>query len=671
MSRARYRRYLFDIETDNLLETVSKFHCGVIYDLDTSEMLTFEPGQGEAFIRELGRADELYGHNIISYDIPALYKLFPDESMLWLDRFRGLEGDKVLDTMVMSRTIWSDVKSMDWENAKKGSLELPQNAQERMKVIGGHSLKAWGYRLKFLKGNFGAEIGFEEYVPEMLEYCKRDVLVNVKLIQTIWSKEPSMAEPLGEIPYFIWLEHQFYTYLQVMQNAGVEFDVPYATLLCKYWNLELEKRVAELRRTVPDVVRESEIVPKVNNSKLGYVKGVPFVKRKVVPFNPRSNDHVISFLVQRYQWQPTTFTKKGQKPEITYDILKSLPYPEAPLLARIKLLMDRLKTVEKSGAKNGSAYLQVARPVGNGHRIYGGIIHNGTPTSRCRHMRPNLGNIASSSAIWGLALRKCFKAKDGYKLVGTDFDSLEMRCMSEVLWPYDNGAFYRMAFSGTKEAGTDAHSLNRDAIHRLLMEAGHKQAAQEMTGKGGRGKAKTAFYAAIYGAWPRKLGSVICEGTDIPESRYTAIGKCVQEGFYANIKGLKELTQTLEEAFDECLSAKKWPHIVGLDGRRIPIRKKSALFNSLLQSMGAILSKVACVYKMHDLKAAGLELGRDWQPVLHVHDETQDEVFNEGQILSDFQQVVARCFTKSGEHFGLRVPIIGEPAVGNNWKETH
>lgn len=706
------KRLVWDIEADNLLDNITTIHCAVTVDLDTDEIreYTSDPKDGllpiSQLLWDLMKADQIWGHNIISYDIPAIAKVLVEESFQFLDQFKGMEGFSVLDSMVCSRTIWPDITSMDYENLAKGTLVLPNEPSAKKKLIGSHSLRAWGYRLGYFKGNSEGEVSFEKYTPEMLEYCKRDVLLNVRLIRAMEKKEPGLAE--GKVPYHIQLEHQFYRYLEFQQQAGVEFDVEFAEYLCHYWEKELKKRVAEMRTMVPDILTETTIVPKVNNQKLGYEKGVPFVKRKVTQFNPKSGDHVRNFLISKYNWKPAVFTKPSKKhakgqPEVSYEVLSHLKYKEAPLLARIRLLIDRLNLV-----KNGkSAWLNAVKRTEFGNRIYGRIIHNGTPTARCRHMAPNLGNIPSEKAIWGTTLRKLFKTCGGntvlfllaaefsrrapkgalnpfqpfikkekalteeYKLLGIDFDGLEMRCLAEVLYDYDGGAFYEMAFNGRKEDGTDAHSLNLKAIKEILAQNGYVKVAEALTRYG----VKTVFYAWLYGAGSKKLGDTAAAGLGLNPKLYYNIGECIKAGFKKNIKGLGDLVADLESEYDRCLASGKWPHLQLIDGRRVPIRKKSALLNSLLQAMGAILCKWACVRFMSRVineTLYGDPLAGIWRPVLHVHDEIQSEVRNEeGGIVTELEHLVTECFRESGEYFGFRIPIVGTASVGNNWSETH
>ena len=72
-------------------------------------------------------------------------------------------------------------------------------------VYGRHSLEAWGYRLKCFKGDFGKHEGsWEEYTPEMLDYCIQDTLVTQRLYELhettngdlLASTTPKKGDPL-------------------------------------------------------------------------------------------------------------------------------------------------------------------------------------------------------------------------------------------------------------------------------------------------------------------------------------------------------------------------------------------------------------------------------------------------------------------------------------------
>ena len=68
-------------------------------------------------------------HNIIKFDLPALKKVYDFN-------YKG----KLRDTLVLTRLIWSDIKERDFQ-----TKDFPT------KLIGRHSLQAWGVRLETLR----------------------------------------------------------------------------------------------------------------------------------------------------------------------------------------------------------------------------------------------------------------------------------------------------------------------------------------------------------------------------------------------------------------------------------------------------------------------------------------------------------------------------------------
>ena len=68
---------------------------------------------------------------------------------------------------------------------------------------------------------------------------------------------------------------------------------------------------AELQTLFPPWIIEDTFIPKVNNAKLGYTKGEPFIKKREVQFNPNSRKHIEYCLRQKYNWKPKVFTPSG------------------------------------------------------------------------------------------------------------------------------------------------------------------------------------------------------------------------------------------------------------------------------------------------------------------------------------------------------------------------
>ncbi len=95
---------IFDLESNGLLDTMDTIHSLVIKDLDSKKIFSYKLSQCKTGLRQLADADEIVGHNILKFDIPAIQKVFPD----WT--YRG----KAIDTLVCSRLIWADIKEKDF-----------------------------------------------------------------------------------------------------------------------------------------------------------------------------------------------------------------------------------------------------------------------------------------------------------------------------------------------------------------------------------------------------------------------------------------------------------------------------------------------------------------------------------------------------------------------------
>lgn len=159
-------RLLFDVESDGLLRKLSVVHCIVAMDLDTKQVFRFNDQGGDSSVTGgvtlLMEADELWGHNIVGYDIPALSQIYP------FFQPKGI----ICDTLIMSRVFFSDILARD---IRKKPIGMPGN------LYGRHSLEAWGYRLGEYKGQFAKTTDWSEWSEELENYCLQDVKVTTKL----------------------------------------------------------------------------------------------------------------------------------------------------------------------------------------------------------------------------------------------------------------------------------------------------------------------------------------------------------------------------------------------------------------------------------------------------------------------------------------------------------
>tara|TARA_E500000081_G_scaffold9566_1_gene11446 strand:- start:11546 stop:13279 length:1734 start_codon:yes stop_codon:yes gene_type:complete len=434
-------RYVFDLETDGLLDAVTKVHCVILKDIDTGHIINVKVKKALQLLEE---ADLIIGHNIIKFDIPVLKKLFAFTPQ-----------GKVFDTIVAARLVYPDIRDKDFANK-----DLPR------KYIGSHSLAAYGFRLGNLKGDFDGG-DWQTYSEEMLQYCIQDVEVTHNLYKKILDK--------GFSEQAMQLEHDVVTLINKQELHGFTFDVDKGEALAAKLNVRRFEIEDELQELFPPRTLSIPFMPKVNNKARGYVKGELFYKTKVETFNPSSRQHIAERLKSLYNWQPEEFTNDGS-PKLDDETLSKLPYKEAKILAEHFLLDKRIAQL----STGNQAWLSKRK----GNKIHGTCNTNSTVTGRASHTSPNLGQIPSTAVPYGKECRELFTVPQGYKLVGIDISGLEVRMLAHFMSKYDNGAYTDVVLNGDihtttqKLAGLDSRDVAKRFYYCFLYGGGVKKIAQ-------------------------------------------------------------------------------------------------------------------------------------------------------------------------------------------------
>lgn len=592
---------IFDLETDGLLDEVTKIHCLVIKSTETGEVTSYTGDDVEQGLRFLMKqANVIAGHNVIKYDIPVIKKLYP-----WW----GFRQDKVFDTLVATRLIWADIKETDGKLLKLEKLPG--------KLFGSHSLEAWGYRLGNYKGDFKGP--WDVFTQEMLDYCIQDVEVTASLYRKIVSENYSQQA--------LDLEHKVAWLMAKQERNGFHFDTAKAAALLT----TLVKRRGECEQELMSFFGNWEVelptfVPKVNNKKLGYIKGVPVKRTKMVIFNPSSRDHIADRLMTLYGWKPVDFTEGG-KPMVDEVVLSKLDYPPCKLLTEYLLIQKRISQLNEGG----QAWMKCEK---NG-RIHGSVNPNGAVTGRATHAYPNISQVPSSGSPYGKECRELFTVPDGWVLVGADASGLELRCLAHYMARWDSGKYGEVLLGG------DIHTEN-----------------QKAAGLATRAQAKTFIYGFLYGAGDQKIGSIV-GGT-------ASDGKRLKTKFLRSLPALGRLVDAVKEAA-------KRGFLIGLDGRRVFVRSSHAALNTLLQSAGAIVCKQWLVMLEDQLQSV-LNLKHGWDGdyafCAWSHDEVQIACRNK-DIAAKVMALATDCVAQAGDHFGFRCPLAGEAKWGTTWAETH
>ena len=609
---------IFDIESNGLLDKVTKIHCLEGYDTDTSEFCSFNPATVKAGVGSLPTYDSICGHNIISYDIPAIKKVFP---------CINLNKVKVFDTLIASHLAFPDVHKED----ARGRYYIPTD------LVGKYSLEAFGYRLGIYKGDYGKqEDCWETWSEEMQNYCKQDVKVTIALYEEIMRRGISKKA--------LDIEQAFQQVINKQEAHGILIDkdaMGQNIGILSPKKIELEAALQEI--FPPRLENLGEVTPKANSYIRGTRKDCTFSKIEIVPFNPNSDAHVRRELLA-LGWIPTRWTDGGKDkdpskklPKVAEEDIEHFSHPSVKVLLEYKKVTNCLTKIFDGDA----SWFNNIQEDG---RVHGRVLPFGTGTRRCSHS-PNVTQLAKNDYFKGTSLEGKITPRDmcipsiGMVQVGIDASSLELCCLANYL---DDEDYTTTITKGDKNKGTDIHSLNMKALTGYLDN---------------RDDAKTFIYAFNYGAGNGKLGAIL--GGD------AELGKKARTQFLERNPKLDEFIDNVKRA------AKFRGHLITIDGAKlcIPKDKDYVAVNYLLQNCGAVIMKVAYAQSYRNFIARGWIWGEDYAITMFNHDELQVECRPE--IADEIGKEVVRAITQAGEYLKLKCPLTGEAHKGSSWAETH
>jgi len=404
-------RLVFDIETNGLLKQASVIHSLVIYNLDTQERGSYADRPNYPSIDQgldvLQSAHLLIGHNITSFDLPAILKIT-----------KRSFSNPVFDTLLACQMCFTEDMYKE-----------------------GNSLKVWGQRLKIDKLSFKEDNSFDHWSEEMQRYCERDVEINTKLFNYIEETKRLSSQALE-------LETSFKRLMDKQENYGISFDMEKALALQTKIGGEITIREKEIQRIIPFHLKRGKLfTPKKRNSKTGLYPNSSFIKISYEKFNPNSRPQILEELRLRYGWETSDRTEKNA-PQLKREVLASLPFPEAKILSEY-LDMNKAFSMLSEG---DTAWLKCVQ----NSRIHGKVFTLGTVTGRCSHNSPNLAQVPSKRSLYGNEFRTLFHSPKGW-IVGADASGIELRCFAHYLGAYDEGNYGKAVVTG------DVHTLNMKA----------------------------------------------------------------------------------------------------------------------------------------------------------------------------------------------------------------
>jgi len=402
---------IVDIETDSLQPT--KIHCIVAKDLQTSQVQVWDDHNLNQFKDWSKSINRFVMHNGVSFDAPNLNRLLGTEIKL----------DQIIDTLILSQ-LFNPIRE------------------------DGHSLQAWGNKLKFPKME---QEDFTTYTEDMLEYCKNDVELTSQVYDKL-SKEGATFSSKS-----IRMEHKVRAIIDQQERNGFALDI--------------RKAIGLLSR-LSDEAQNLEVWSKVTFDPTPVIlKTKP---PRYIPFNIGSRQQIAACLIN-LGWKPKEFTEKSEQPKVSEEILNRINMEEAKKFSRYFLLQKRIAQIQ-------SWINSYDDTTG---RVHGRVLTLKTITGRMAHYSPNMAQIPAVRSPFGKECRDCWTVDNPHThtLIGTDASGLELRCLAHLM---DNKEYTNEILNG------DVHTAN-----------------MKMAGLTDRDQAKTFIYAFMYGAGAAKIGKIV------------------------------------------------------------------------------------------------------------------------------------------------------------------
>ena len=282
----------------------------------------------------------------------------------------------------------------------------------------------------------------------------------------------------------------------------------------------------------------------------------------------------------------------------------------------------------------------VNRTTGRIHTSFNQAV---TATGRLSSTNPNLQNIPVRDDM-GRRIRKAFiPSDDDHLLLSADYSQVELRLMAHLSGDESLIAAF--------EHGEDIHTATAAKLFNKTLD--------EVTSEERR-RAKTANFGIIYGISAFGLSQRL----EIPRKE----AKDIIDGYFASYPGVKEYMDNVVE------KAKEEGFVSTIFGRRRYLNDISShnaiarglaernAVNAPIQGSAADIMKIAMINVHRRFIAEGIRS----RVILQVHDELVVDMLRTEQ--ERVTAIVTECMESAAQ---LKVRLIADAGVGNNWLEAH
>src|SRR5690554_5986007 len=263
-------------------------------------------------------------------------------------------------------------------------------------------------------------------------------------------------------------------------------------------------------------------------------------------------------------------------------------------------------------------------------------------TGRLSSSEPNLQNIPIRTDE-GRRIRQAFIAPAGYKVVAADYSQIELRIMAHL----SEDAGLLRAF----EQGLDVHRATAAEVFGVALDA----VSPEM-----RRSAKAINFGLIYGMSAFGLAKQLHLGRNEAQQyidRYFERYPGVQR-YMDDIR-----LQAREHGYVETIMGRRL-YLPDINARNANLRQAAerTAINAPMQGTAADIIKTAMIDVHQWLRSSQC----DARMIMQVHDELVLEVAE-----PDVEMVRAGLIERMSSAAVLKVPLLVEAGIGNNWDEAH
>ena len=451
--------------------------------------------------------------------------------------------------------------------------------------------------------------------------------------------------------YFI--EARFREIISAQEEYGWKIDLNKMNENIKILEIQLKELYKNIRNSSPkQVINENEIksplkkdgTPSqtllnwynkldIRSFSINSVQG-PFTRVSIEPINPNSAKQRIETLLKT-GWKPTEWNyKKDKLGKIVF--IDRKPIKTSPKLTEDSVLNHKLGQlmVQYTQMLHRTSLIKgLKEHLREDNSLPGGANTVGANTGRCLHRV--IANIPRVNSFFGKEIRSMFSHRKGYKILGADLSALENKLIGHYTYLFDNGVY--------------ARRLIEEDPHQRTIELYKKECGIIIN----RDVAKTCNYALNFGAGVKKLSNIL----ECKENMARKLHKI----WWNDKKPVLQLKKQLEIA-----SEMRFPRFIkGLDGRKVFIRNKKDLVNTLIQSAGSIVNKNITVFIDDMIRESEI----DANLVLNYHDEVNYEI--KKADINQLKDIINKAIYKVNNKFNFKVPMEMDVQIGNNWAEVH